>query len=141
METINSEDLQQEIDDMQKIQTQIYARLEQIPNLEQLIIALEKSQNFKQIAQAIRPITKFPETKPADTPAPKKKRGFWNLISKEEIGFLDKLAITCTTLLWGGLTYGAFTSWGYTWQVLVGMALFWVFYPVAIRIVAGGTLD
>jgi hypothetical protein len=143
METqqIDPEALKQELDDIQNKMTLMYARFEQIPNLNQLVVALEKSQNFKQVGQAIRPITKFPETKPVDNPAPKKKRGFWNLISKEEIGFLDKLAITCTTLLWGGLTYGAFTSWGFTWQVLVGMALFWVFYPVAIRIVAGGILD
>jgi hypothetical protein len=141
-QTIDPEALRHELDDIQEVQSQIYARLENIPNLAQLVTALEKSQSFKQVAQSIKPILpNYIEAKPEPPTPKKKKRNIWSWFSKEEISFLDKIAIGCTSLLWGGLTYGAFTSWGYTWQVLCGMAVFWIFYPVMIRIVAGGALD
>mgnify|MGYP001321687603 CR=1 FL=1 len=146
METqqIDPDALRKELDDIQEVQSQIYARLENIPNLSQLIVALEKSQSFKKVGEAIRPITpNLPEAKPIPPiPQKKKRRSIWSLFNKsEEIEFLDKLAIGFTTLVYSGLTYGAFTSWGINWQVAVGMAVFWCFYPVAIRVVAGGALD
>lgn len=142
-QTIDPEALRHELDDMQKVQSQIYARLEQIPNLPQLVAALEASKNFKKVGEAIRPITpNLLEAKPV-LPAPKrKKRSIWSVFNSDvELSFLDKIAVGCTTLVWAGLTYGACSSWGLSWQVGVGMALFWIFYPVAIRIITNGALD
>lgn len=138
-QTIDPEALRHELDEMQKVQSQIYARLEQIPNLPQLVAALEKSQNFKLLAEAIKPIT---PNMPASPPEPQTKRSRLSFLHpKREIPLLDKIALAAATTLWAGLTYGAFTSWGINWASLVEMALFWVFYPVAIRIIAGGILD
>jgi len=53
---IDPERLKQELEDMERARTLVFARLEQLPNLDQQIPALLKSAIFNDLGQALQPI-------------------------------------------------------------------------------------
>jgi hypothetical protein len=140
-QTFDPDALRKELDEMQRVQTQIYARLEQIPNLNQLILALEKSENFRSIGDAIRPITA--NLPPQQQPQPKPKNHFtlsgW--LKTKHIPLLDLFAACVVTIMFVGASYGiigwlSFTCWG-----IIGLSALWLTYVVVVRLVAGGILN
>jgi hypothetical protein len=140
METqqIDPEALRKELDTIQETQSQIYARLENIPNLNQLVLALEKSQNFKKIGEAIRPITtNLPETKQIQP----KKPTLSSWLKAKHYNPLDLFAVFVVTIMFAGLSYGIISWLSLTWGSIVGLSVLWLVYVVVARLVAGGLLN
>ena len=140
-EMIDPDALRKELDEMQRVQTQIYARLEQIPNLNQLILALEKSENFRSIGDAIRPITANLPQSPQPPAKPKNHFTLSGWLKTKHIAALDLFAAIVVTVMFAGASYGiigwlSFTCWG-----IIGLSTLWLTYVVVVRLVAGGILN
>jgi hypothetical protein len=141
---IDPEELKHELEEMNHVQTLIYARLEQLPNLDQQLTALLKSDKFKDLGKAIQPIrpniTEPKEPTIEKQPKPKiSDLASW--FKKKHIKFLDAFAGFCTTVIWLGASYGIMQSYGLSWVSAIGLGIFWIFYVIAIRVLTGGLLD
>ena len=141
-QTLDPEALRHELDEMQKIQSQIYARLEQIPNLDQLVLAMERSQHFKKVGEAIRPLTpNIPPTPPAsERKKPKLSAMLHTWFSRKKIKFLDAVAGALTTVIWAASTYGIIETFSLTYVSVIGLAVFWLCYIVVFRLMVDGIL-
>jgi hypothetical protein len=138
-QTLDAEELRKEIEKYNENLTLMNARLEQIPNLAQLVAALKASENFKPVGKAIEPILK---TIPEPTPQPKKevkKQSFWH--PKQQIALLDLFAALCVTLMFVGFSYGLVNWIGLTWGLIVWLPILWISYVVVVRLVVGGILN
>lgn len=137
-EQLNTEKIEELSKQMKSMQCLIMARLETVPDLANKIEALSQSRNFKDLGNALRPIT----TKP---PAPVKPKKQWILPSwtkpQQHIKLLDAFAAVMVFVMWIGFSYGILEAFALSWSVIVGLAGLWLGFVVAFRLVIGGILD
>jgi len=145
---LDPEALGHELEEMNRVQTLIYARLEQLPNLDKQITALLKSENFKDLGRAIQPIKstiKEPETEPAKPKTPVKLSGlsakFSTWLKSKRVKPLDALAGLFTTGIWLAASGWIIQSFHLTYATSIGLGVFWLCYIVVFRLVIGGILD
>jgi hypothetical protein len=180
-ETLNAQAIKEEIQQISQNQAAILNKIEQVPNLPALVEALQKSQNFQAIGNALSPIATPPKTnlynpdknkpsidcyrnkqKPSycqycgkqldtqtnplncwncgapinpETPAPKQPK------PKQKIKPLDAFAGGIVFIIWLAVSYAILTNGEITAWTIIGLAVFWLFFTVAFRLVIGGILD
>ena len=144
-QTIDPEALKHEIEEMNRIQTLIYAKLEQLPNLESQISALLQSEKFKDLGKALQPIKPNVKEKEKETnlekPGKPKLSGLCAWVKKKQIKLLDALAGVITTVSWIAVTGYIVQIFGLSWALAIGLSVFWLFYIVVFRLMIGGLLD
>ena len=130
--------LKEEIEQIQREQATIISKLERIPNLTQLVTALEGSKNFKPIGEAIRPITK---TLPPPEQKQKPKTNLSTWIKSKQLNPLDCFAAALILTIWLGATYEALVNIAFSGWLVIGLSLMWLLFIGVSRLVIGGILN
>jgi hypothetical protein len=140
------------------MQDQIMAKLESLPNLEKQIEALQNSQSFKDLGNALSPviIATKPETnkllskqvqailtntnpetpnQPAHTPTNTKDA------PKHKPKTLDWIAGLITIIIWTAATGWTLQTYPLTWALIIELSVLWLFFIVVFRLMTGGLLD
>jgi hypothetical protein len=151
----------------------IMASIERLPNIEKQIAALQKSESFKDLGEALSPViiaTKPEEDRPLSrqvqaikqqTPLkqpnntehkpetaseapiqPQKTLTIPEFLKpKHKISPLDYFAGAMTFIIWVAISGWLIQSFGLTWGLTVGLAMFWITFIVVFRLMIGGILD
>lgn len=182
MESLNSEQIKTEISQINENQAAMLNKLEQLPYLSAQIKALQQSQNFKDLGNALSPVTtKLVKTVTNDGD-PSKPLHYtnhgtgleycpfcgvkidadtiqcWNckahltdrkldlkipkfLKPKKPIKPLDAFAGSMVFIIWLAATGWILQSYALDFILAIEIAVFWIVFVVAFRVVAGGILD
>jgi hypothetical protein len=136
---LDTNQIKEQIRQIQNTQDRIMSKLENLPNLDQQIEALLKSKNFKDLGTALKPFT---ENKPEKPPKPKKQFSFpaW-LKPKQQIKLLDAFAGAMATLIYLAASGWILSSFSVSWSLIAGLSGFWLSFVIVFRLVVGGILD
>jgi hypothetical protein len=139
-QTIDPEALKHELDEMQRTQTQIYARLQNIPDMEHKISALLNSQSFKEIGHALEPIA--PKVTATEIkPQPRNQFTLKNWLRNKHYKPLDICAGAFTFIIWLAASGWIIQAFNLTFASAIGLAVFWLSFIVVFRLMIGGILD
>jgi hypothetical protein len=72
---------------------------------------------------------------------PKPHHSYEFLRPKQKVGTLDLFAGIMVLVVWVAASGWIISSYGISWGIVVGIAVFWVFFVVVFRLVIGGLLD
>jgi Mg2+ and Co2+ transporter CorA len=136
---LDTNQIKEQIREIQNTQDRIMSKLENLPNLDQQIEALLKSKNFKDLGTALKPFT---ENKPEKPPKPKRRFSFpaW-LKPKQQIKPLDAFAGAMGTLIYLAASGWILSSFSVSWGLIAGLSGLWLSFVVVFRLVVGGILD
>lgn len=131
--------VEEEYKKLEKVYDNTIVKLQGILDLEQKVDAMLKSKNFQDVGRALKPFCNAqpkmePDTEPT-MPIQKPTK------PKRRLHILDLFAASMVTLIYLGITAGVFSTWQITWSTIIGVAVLWITYVVAVRVVAGGVLD
>jgi hypothetical protein len=135
----DNQEIKDEIKKVQDQQSRIITALSNLPNLEQQIKALQESSSFKDLGKTLSPII---ETIPEKPVKPKRHYSLpkW-LKPNQEVKLLDAFAGALVFVLWVAATGWMLSSFGFSWGFVAGLAVFWLVFIVAFRVIIGGILD
>ena len=138
-EIVTEEQIKELTSQLKNMQSLIIAKLEKIPDLSNKVEALSQSTSFKDLGNALKLLT---EINPARPVKPKKPFSWpsW-LKPNHPIKFLDGLAGTLVLSIWLAASGWILQSFGLSWGSAIALAVFWLFFIVAFRVVIGGILD
>jgi hypothetical protein len=171
-ETLDTQQIKQEMQQISQTQASILNKLEQLPHFQKQVEALKRSENFKDLGDALSPATKPVRTltNDCDTSKPlhytphgkgaeycqqcgvKLDAGAiqcWNCKNqiktvpkqKRKIHFLDAFAGIMILIIWIATTAWALQSFGFSWALTIGLAVFWIFFIIVFRLFAEGLLN
>ena len=135
---LNTQELKEQIQQVQTTQATIMARLEGIPDLKEQVAALRESKIFKDLGKALTPFT---ENKPAKPFKPQKQLSLPAWLKPKQVKPLDIFAGAMTFLVWIAVSGWLLSSFALSWGLVAGVASFWLVFVVVFRLVVGGLLD
>lgn len=156
----------EKIEQLKKIAGNLYdviiAKLEAIPDLDKKIEALQQSTSFQDIGDALSPIQiarRKGETQPLCTQVKaitksekrEKQKTITNSVNRiinllpsgnsQKIGLLDGFGGFLVFAIWVAMSGWVLSSFGLSWGSVVALAVFWLFFIVAFRVIIGGILS
>jgi hypothetical protein len=138
---IDPEQLKHELEEMTRVQTLIYAKLEQLPNLDQQISALLQSSRFQDLGRALQPIKPSIKEPSPEKPNKPKLSGLSVWLKRKQIKLLDAFAGAVTSVIWLAVSGWVIQAFGLTYLSVIGLAVFWLGFIVVFRLMIGGILD
>jgi hypothetical protein len=138
-----TEQFKDQIQQIRNTQNIIMAKLDNLPNLENQIKALLKSQSFKDLGNALKPAIE--QSKPTPPPKPAKKQIdlslLFLLIPKLKMRSLDSFAGAMVFLMWIGFSWGILENITLSWPCIAALGVLWLGFIVAFRLVVRGILN
>ena len=139
---LDPQQIREEIKQIHADQAAILNRIEGLPNLDQQITALLQSNNFKDLGIALEPIKNIPQAEKhvnPKTPFKLSKLTAW--FKTKQVKPLDALAGAFTLIIWLAASAWIIQAFTVTYACVIGLAVFWLFFIVAFRLMIGGIID
>ena len=146
MENIESKYLEDLKEDIKKQEKLTINKLESLANLPEMVQALKQSVSFEALGEALSPLTKYEDTqktkeKPINTKTPFKISKLTAWFKTKQVKALDALAGAFTLIIWLATSAWIIQAFTVTYACVIGLAVFWLFFIVAFRLMIGGILD